>query len=202
MTRARGRPSLSEANDRYLDEIVAKLVEMEVGDNRVVPKPLPETLSLSNMKNRLRARGWYEGMHYKVGRLPGEPRPSPFIYIIKMGWSIAGTKIALERDNTLTPCENHSSLDTPPWSAQMNNSHDKPEKIVHENDAANHQRLLNLMYQNNMNANDVAALTGYSVATIYGFTMPDRSSQRAGNVTDRFMELFTLKLQANGLKTD
>lgn len=65
----------------------------------------------------------------------------------------------------------------------------------------NHEKVRRALELNEINLPELAEITGYSVETLRGFAMPDRSSPRACKVTDRFIEFMNLKLLAHDKKT-
>lgn len=65
----------------------------------------------------------------------------------------------------------------------------------------NYQKFQRALEINSLNLPEMAEITGYSVNTLYGLSMPDRTSTRAREVTDRFLEFMNMRLLAKGLKT-
>ncbi len=65
----------------------------------------------------------------------------------------------------------------------------------------NHEKVRRALELNEINLPGLAEITGYSVETLRGYAMPDRSSPRACKVSDRFIEFMNMKLLAEGKKT-
>lgn len=192
-------------NVAYADEVAANLYEMEVEEERVIPTPPPTTLGFGGLFPMLEIRGWFRGMHYEIERvtvaaLGGAKTPKVFspVKLKKIKRSVAANKFHKEPNDSLTSCINHSRVTPPQRRTKMSKNH--------KNSAAelepNYSKLRDIMLERGLTVKALAEITGYSETTIYGFTMPDRSSSRAGTITDRFLELLAFKLQAQDLKTN
>lgn len=180
------------AHKAYVEEVSTHLEEMKVGDTRIIPNP-PRTLRAQNLLTMLEVRGWYKNKNFVCGKLLDNPLNHERYAISLRPYFFKKTD---EKDfqeiNSLHGVRGTVASSTRLRSQKMNHSTLTP--AAKRADLKNRTRLLELMEAHGLTRIQISAATGYSIESIRGFTMPNRTSLRAKRVTDRFIRLLELAI--------
>lgn len=186
------RVSTRVTHKAYVEEVATHLEEMNVGDTRVIPNP-PRTLRVQNLLTMLEVRGWYKNKNFVYGKLLDNPLTHERYAIYSRPYFFKKTsEKGAQEINSLHGVRGTVASSTRLRSQNMNHSTLTP--AAKRSDIKNRNKLLELMEEHSLTRLQISAATGYSIDSIRGFTMPDRTSARAKRVTDRFIRLLELAI--------